>query len=50
MSLSSLNKTLNFKGIRLDFEVYEALKETIKRDVLVLRSFKIMDYRLTLYF
>ena len=32
-------------GIELDYEIYEAIRQTIKRDIRVLNSFKIMDYR-----
>jgi len=32
-------------GIQLDFEVFDALRTTLKRDTRVLESFKIMDYR-----
>jgi len=30
----------------LDYEIYEAIRQTIKRDIRVLNSFKIMDYSL----
>mmetsp|Transcript_34847 Transcript_34847/g.105026 ORF Transcript_34847/g.105026 Transcript_34847/m.105026 type:complete len:834 (+) Transcript_34847:617-3118(+) len=33
-------------GIRLDDKLYERLKQTLERDVLVLESFRIMDYSL----
>ena len=32
-------------GLELDYEIYEAIRQTIKRDIRVLNSFKIMDYR-----
>ena len=32
-------------GIQLEFEVFDALRTTLKRDTRVLESFKIMDYR-----
>jgi len=33
-------------GLELDYEIYEAIRQTIKRDIRVLNSFKIMDYSL----
>ena len=35
-------------GIELETETYEALEKTLRRDVRVLESFKIMDYSLLL--
>ena len=32
-------------GIELDFDMYEAIRQTIRRDIRVLSSFEIMDYR-----
>ena len=32
-------------GIELDYDMYEAIRQTIRRDVRVLSSFEIMDYR-----
>jgi len=35
-------------GIELDYDMYEAIRQTIRRDVRVLSSFEIMDYSLLL--
>lgn len=35
-------------GIELDFDMYEAIRQTIRRDIRVLSSFEIMDYSLLL--